>query len=96
MATIPLILHLLYPVPSCEITILHGVIVISFSERVLGFTESDVEITGGTISDFVGNGREFCIAVETSTTAEIYVPAGVARSVHNQLNTASNRLTYHA
>lgn len=97
MAIIPFVVHLLYSIPSCEISVLRdNVIVISFSERVVDFTESDVEITGGTLSEFVGNGRDFCLTVETSATAEIYVPSGVAWSENNQPNTESNRLTYHA
>lgn len=97
MALIPFTVNLLYPIPSCEISVLRGnVLVISFSERVVDFTETDVEITGGTISEFIGNGREFCITVEVITTAEIYVPSGVAHSEHNQPNTESNRLTYNA
>ena len=94
---IPLVLHLLYPVPSVVLRILqNNVVVIEFSERVIDFLESHIEITGGTLSDFIGNGRQFCVTVETDSTAELYVPAGVVVSENNQPNTESNRLVYHA
>lgn len=92
---IPFVMRLLHPIPSCAVSILRdNVIIISFSERVIDFTEADIEITGGTISDFIGNGREFCITIETSTTAEIYVPAGICQSENGIPNAASPRFVY--
>lgn len=94
---IPLILRLLYTIPSVSLSVLRdNIILIVFSEGVVNFTADDIEITGGTITDFVGNGREFRATVNTATSAEVYVPAGVCRSENGVLNTESSRLTYHA
>jgi len=91
------ILNLLYTIPSVVISVLRdNIILIAFSERVTGFTEDAIEITGGTLSDFRGNGREYLVAVNTDTSATLSIGAGVARSVNEQPNTASNRLTYNA
>ena len=92
---IPFILRLLYTSPSCEISVLRdNVILISFSERVIDFSETDIEITGGTLSDFRGNGTQFLIDVQTEATAEISVAAGVCQSANGIPNTASNRFIY--
>lgn len=97
LARIPFVLRLFYPTPSCEISILEGnTLVIVFSVRVINFNEVDIVCVGGTLSNFIGNGRDFCVEVITDTTAEIYVPAGVCRSVNEQPNTESNRLIYNA
>lgn len=94
---IPLVLHLLYPVPSVALRVLQdNIVVIAFSERVVDFAVSDIEITGGTLSDFNGNGREFCVTVATETSATLYVPAGVCESENGVENTESNRFTYEA
>lgn len=92
---IPLVLRLLYTSPSCEISIFRdNVLLISFSERVIDFTETDIEITGGTLNDFRGNGREFLVEVQTSTTAEIYVPQNICQSANGIPNAESNRFVY--
>ena len=94
---IPLVLHLLYPVPSVALRLLQdNVVVIAFSERMIDFFDTDIEISGGTVSKFWGNGKEFCVEVSTDTRAELYVPAGVCRSKNGVLNTESNRLVYDA
>ncbi|MYK36127.1 MAG: hypothetical protein F4036_00020 [Gammaproteobacteria bacterium] len=97
LARIPIELQLIYPVLTCEIAVLqHNTLLISFSERVLDFSLSDITITGGTLTSFIGNGRDFCVEVVTDTTAEIYVPAGVCSNVNDVLNNESNRLIYNA
>jgi len=94
---IPFILRLLYTTPSCEISIFRdNVILITFSERVIDFAETDIEITGGTLSDFRGNGTQFLVDVQTDATAEIYVAAHVCQSAHGIPNTESNRFVYEA
>lgn len=93
---IPLTLRLLHTTPSCEISVFRdNVLLITFSERVIDFAETDIEITGGTLSDFRGNGTQFLVEVSTDATAEIVVNAGVCQSgVGGVPNTASNRLVY--
>lgn len=94
---IPLVLDAIHPIPTCTISLLQGdVLVIRFSERVVHFTESDIEITGGTISNFIGNGIEYCITIQTSTTAEVFVPASVCESANGIANSESNRFVYEA
>ncbi|MYB01985.1 hypothetical protein F4X90_20240 [Candidatus Poribacteria bacterium] len=94
---IPLVLNTVHLVPTCTISLLRdNVLVIRFSERVVNFTESDIELTGGTLSNFIGNGTDYCITIETETTAEVFVPAHVCESVHGIANAYSNRFTYNA
>ena len=92
---VPIVLRLLYTTPSCEISILRdNVILISFSERVIDFAATDIEVTGGTLDDFRGNGTQFLIDVQTAATAEIYVGANVCQSANGIPNTESNRFEY--
>ncbi|MCY3739909.1 MAG: hypothetical protein OXH00_02695 [Candidatus Poribacteria bacterium] len=91
---IPLLLHLLYPVPSVVLRQAQNhVVIVTFSERVVNFTEVGIT-TDGTIADFTGNGFEFCVIFENATYA--HVRSGVAVSENNQPNTESNRLTLNA
>lgn len=92
---IPLIFNVFYTVPSCEVSIFGAnIVLITFSEMVVDFSEDDVDITGATVIDFTGNGRAFYVEVQIDTTAEIFVPAGACESLNGVLNTASNRLIY--
>lgn len=94
---VPFILNLLYTIPSVSLSVLRdNIILIAFSERVIGFTEEVIDIVGGTLSDFRGNGTEYLVEVETETTAELYVSAGVCASANGIANSESNRLTYDA
>ncbi|MXV76536.1 hypothetical protein F4Z99_19985 [Candidatus Poribacteria bacterium] len=92
---IPLTVRMLYAIPSVSLSELReNFVVIAFSEQMLDFFESDIDITGGRITEFIGNRKEFCISIAPeSATVEIYVPAGVAHNMYNQPNTESNRLT---
>lgn len=94
---IPLVLNLSYAIPTVALSVLRdNIILIAFSERVIGFTADDIEIVGGTFSGFRGNGTEYLVNVDTATTATLSIRAGVAASVYGELNTESNRLTYDA
>ena len=70
-------------------------VLIAFSEPVSGFQESDIRLTGGSLSGFVGNGQQYCVDVARSvadTAAVLHIPAGVATAVGNRLNLRSNDL----
>lgn len=91
---IPLVLHLLYPVPS--VVLRQGtnhIVIVTFSEAVRGFTEADVT-TDGEVTRFTGNGIEFCVEFSNATYAE--VAAGVCESFNGIENSASNRLVLDA
>jgi len=94
---IPIVFQVVYPIPSCIISVLRdNIIVITFSERVINFSENMIQFSGGTIANFIGNGTEFCVTVTTDNSMQIYVPSGVVMSVNNQPNTQSNRFIYNA
>lgn len=90
---IPLILEVRIPVPSVELSILRdNTVLIAFSERVAGFTITDISIAGGTLENFSGNGQQFLIdVVKTDQQASLSIPAGVVMHL-GQLNTVSNTL----
>lgn len=92
-----LIFHVRSAPLTCQLRVLQAnIVVIAFSEPVRNFGVSDIDITGGRISDFLGNGKEFRVTIQTPTTAEIYVPAKVCESLMGEPNLVSNRLVYHA
>lgn len=97
MIRIPLVLNLSYTIPTVTLSVLRdNIILIAFSERVIGFTADDIEIVGGTLSSFRGNGTEYLIDVATDVSLTVFIPSGVATSVYGELNTESNRLSYDA
>lgn len=70
-------------------------VTITFSESVTGFEQSDVTLTGGTISDFTDANPVFTVEI-TPTVAQdvtISVAADVAVDEFTNPNTASNVLT---
>lgn len=92
---IPFVIVLLYTTPSVSLSVMRdNTILIVFSERVVNFTEDSIDITGGTLNDFRGNGREFLVEVQTDGTAKIHVPESACQSANGIPNTASNRLVY--
>ena len=91
---IPLVLHLLYPVPSVVLRQApNHVVIVTFSERMVNFTEAGIT-TDGRVRDFTGNGFEFCVIFENATYAQVL--SGAAVSENNQPNTESNRLVIDA
>ena len=93
---IPFVLTLEIPDLTVLVSILRNqTVLIAFSEPVSRFTESNINISGGSISDFIGNGQQYCVDVERSvaeTAAVLHIPAGVATAVGNRVNLKSNDL----
>lgn len=70
-------------------------VTVTFSESVRGFVESDVSVSGASISGFSGSGNSYTFTVTPDESEEISisVPAGVAYDVVNNINEASNVLS---
>ena len=64
---------------------------IDFSENVIGFTASDIQVTGGTLSNFSGSGAAYTATIAASGQGDVSVsvPANVATDAANNGNTAS-------
>ena len=92
---IPAVLIVEIPDLTVRLSVLQGTtVLIAFSESVEDFIESDIEVTNGTLSGFIGNGREFCVAVTPTGDADasLYIPEDVAATSDGRTNLESNRL----
>ncbi len=74
-----------YPIP----------ISINFSEAVTGFTLSDMEVEGGTISNFTGQGQNYTVSLIPTVigTIKVRVAAGQAQDAARNLNIESTAFT---
>ncbi len=90
---VPLTVRVVTPDLTVTVSLLSAnTVLITFSEPVTGFDETHITITGGSLSNFAGNRREFTVNVErTETQATVFVRAGVATS-YGRTNVESNRL----
>lgn len=68
---------------------------ITFSEGLLGFSSSDISVTGGSVVSFSGNGvtRNITVQPAAQGDVEVSVAAGVAFDLAGNSNSASNSLT---
>lgn len=66
-------------------------VTVQFSSSVTDFTLSDLQVTGGTVSDFLGSGANFTFNVTPSTqgTVTVNIPANVAQGSSGQGNLAA-------
>jgi Ca2+-binding RTX toxin-like protein/RNA 3'-terminal phosphate cyclase len=67
----------------------------TFSESVSNFVDTDITVTGGTLSNFTGSGTtySFDITPTGNGTITVDVPANVAQDIANNNNTAATPLT---
>jgi hypothetical protein len=69
--------------------------IIDFGEEVIGFTHSDISVSGGTPSNLLslGNGRfSFTVTAAADGIVTVSIPAGVAQDLAGNLNTAATPL----
>ncbi|WP_298442805.1 Ig-like domain-containing protein [uncultured Ferrimonas sp.] len=67
---------------------------IEFSESVSGFTQTDLQLTNGTVSSFSGSGGSYSATIVPTAdgTVTVLVPAAVAQDAATNGNSASNSL----
>ncbi|MDA8966441.1 Ig-like domain-containing protein [Planktomarina temperata] len=67
----------------------------TFSEAVVGLTQDDVTVTGGSLSSFAGTGAEYTATItpDGDAVVTVVIDAAVATDAAGNDNTASNVLT---
>jgi hypothetical protein len=70
-------------------------VTVTFSEDVLGFTDTNVVVGNGTISNFTGSGPTYTFDVTPAANGPVTVdvPAGAATDAATNLNTAAAQLS---